>query len=106
MNQNESDSIKKNSDQCLNLYSMKLWNITSKKLAAQKSLSYQASANESSVLVTRQVLMEQIKEHQPMNQNKCFDDVPVRNPLGVKSSGDARKLPAAPLTRMSSLPKC
>jgi hypothetical protein len=41
----------------------------------------------------------------PLNQ-KSHDGVPVRNPLGFKSSGEARKLPAAPLTRMSSLPKC
>jgi hypothetical protein len=31
---------------------------------------------------------------------------PVRNPLGDKSSGDTRKLPAAPFTRISILPKC
>lgn len=31
---------------------------------------------------------------------------PVRKPLGDKSSGETRKLPAAELTRMSSFPKC
>lgn len=43
-----------------------------------------------------------------MESVKCETEEtsPVRNPLGDKSSGDARKLPAAPFTRISSLPKC
>lgn len=32
--------------------------------------------------------------------------LPVRKPLGDKSSGATRKFPAAAFTRMSSLPKC
>lgn len=36
----------------------------------------------------------------------CKRTVPVRNPLGDRSSGETRKLPAAALIRISSLPKC